>query len=262
MNYLYFCNMNKLLLSIFPGIDMLGMGFEQHGFCVVRSPDLITGGDIRNFTPPSGVFDGVFGGPPCQDFSALNRNPTGYGLEMLKEFCRVVASAKPLWFLCENVARFPSFEIEGYTQQRFELDLAWFSEFSRCRHFIFGSQSGKLLNPIKKNKRNVSGGAVTGNDSRSFSACCEIQGFSKKIDLPFFSLSGKKQAVANGVPLQLSNYIAKLILKDYYGDKINNIPDKKNVRRCVCGCGRIVYGRAKYHNAACRKRAQRQRAKL
>lgn len=184
---------HKLLLSVFPGIDMLGMGFENNGFCVVRSPDLITGGNIRNFTPPTGVFDGVFGGPPCQDFSALNRNPTGYGQLMLNEYRRVVATARPAWFLCENVARFPSFEIEGYTQQRFELDLSWFSEFSRCRHFIFGSLSGKLLNPIKKIRRQVSGGAVTGNDTRSFSACCEIQGLPKEFNLPFFSLEGKKK---------------------------------------------------------------------
>lgn len=252
---------HKLLLSVFPGIDMLGMGFENNGFCVVRSPDLITGGNIRNFTPPTGVFDGVFGGPPCQDFSALNRNPTGYGQLMLNEYRRVVATARPAWFLCENVARFPSFEIEGYTQQRFELDLSWFSEFSRCRHFIFGSLSGKLLNPIKKIRRQVSGGAVTGNDTRSFSACCEIQGLPKEFNLPFFSLEGKKKAVANGVPLQMGLYISGLILKDFYNETKKREPHTKN-RRCACGCGRIVYGRAKYHNPSCRKRAQRQREKV
>lgn len=253
---------HKLLLSLFPGIDMLGMGFEKNGFCVVRSPDLIFGGDIRNFNPSSGVFNGVFGGPPCQDFSALNRNPSGYGQLMLDEFRRVVTLARPDWFLCENVARFPSFDIEGYTQQRFDLDLAWFSEFSRCRHFIFGSLSGQLLNPIKRIKNKVSGGAVTGNDDRSFSACCEIQGLPMDFDLPFFSLKGKKQAVANGVPLQMGLYISRLILKDFYGETAKPESQEKDLRRCACGCGRVVYGRARYSGSTCRKRAQRQREKI
>lgn len=33
----------QVILSIFPGIDLLGKGFEEQGFCVVRGPDLITG---------------------------------------------------------------------------------------------------------------------------------------------------------------------------------------------------------------------------
>lgn len=254
--------MNKLVLSVFPGIDMLGMGFEENGFCVVRSPDLITGGDIRNFNPPAGAFGGVIGGSPCQDFSALNRNPTGYGHEMIKEYCRVVDSSQPEWFLFENVARFPNFKIQNYIQQRFELDLSWFTEFSRNRHFIFGSRSGQMLNPMKKKKPAVSGGAVVGNDSRSFRACCEIQGLPPDFDIPFFSHAGKKQAIANGVPLPLSRYLAELILKDFYGESFKStIPAVNNQRRCKCGCGRVVYGRAKYHGATCRKRAQRQRDK-
>jgi len=45
----------------FPGIGMLDRGFEDVGFCVVRGPDLIWGGDIRNFHPPAGRFAGVIG---------------------------------------------------------------------------------------------------------------------------------------------------------------------------------------------------------
>jgi hypothetical protein len=30
-----------LVLSLFPGIDLFGRGFEAAGFCVVRGPDLI-----------------------------------------------------------------------------------------------------------------------------------------------------------------------------------------------------------------------------
>jgi len=59
----------QVLLSLFPGIDLLGRAFEEHGFCIVRGPDLLWGGDIRAFHPPPGRFDGVVGGPPCQTFS-------------------------------------------------------------------------------------------------------------------------------------------------------------------------------------------------
>lgn len=56
----------SLVLSLFPGIGLLDMAFCEEGFCVVRGPDLLWGGDIRKFHPPAGRFDGVIGGPPCQ----------------------------------------------------------------------------------------------------------------------------------------------------------------------------------------------------
>ena len=62
--------MNELVLSLFPGIGILDKGFEEAGFCIVRGPDLIWGGDIRKFHPPVDVFHGVIGGPPCQEFSS------------------------------------------------------------------------------------------------------------------------------------------------------------------------------------------------
>jgi DNA (cytosine-5)-methyltransferase 1 len=237
----------------------LGAGFEDNGFCVVRGGDKITGGDIANFKPPAGAFAGVFGGPPCQDFSALNRHPGTYGHEMLNEYCRVVSESRPDWFLFENVARAPSFTILGYTQQRFALDLAWFNGYSRLRHFVFGSLSGVLLNPMISVTNKTNGGAVVGNDSRSFRACCDIQGLPADFDLPDFNAQAKKQAVANGVPLPMARYLASMIKRDYYG--IGNAEIEGLVhRRCKCGCGRIVVGRSLYAGAACRKRAQRQRS--
>ncbi|MCZ4283102.1 DNA cytosine methyltransferase [Kiloniella laminariae] len=253
---------NKLVLSVFPGIDMLGKAFEENGFCIVRGPDLITGGDIRKFFPPANVFQGVIGGPPCQDFSALNRSPGRYGYEMLDEYVRVIMSVSPDWFLFENVARAPNFDIKGYSQQRFALDLGWFSEFSRLRHFVFGSKSGQLLDPVKGQNKHIVGGAVLGGDERSFRACCDIQGLPDDFDLPEFTLAAKKQAVANGVPLQLGRYVAGLIAKSLYGDD-SKVPSSNDVvRRCSCGCGRVVVGRASYNSPACRKSAQRQRERL
>lgn len=109
-----------LILSLFPGIDLLGRGFEEYGFCVVQSGDIILGKDIRHFRGLKNKFDGIVGGSPCQDFSLARRSPpTGYGLEMLNEFKRVVLECSPEWFLLENVPNVPKISIEGYQMQRF-----------------------------------------------------------------------------------------------------------------------------------------------
>src|SRR5581483_3105563 len=100
-----------LVLSLFPGIGLLDMAFEQEGFCVVRGPDVLWGGDIRSFHPPSGVFDGVIGGPPCQAFSRLRHlvEHNGYQLaeNLIPEFERCVCEARPTWFVMENVPGAP-----------------------------------------------------------------------------------------------------------------------------------------------------------
>src|SRR4051812_17909323 len=104
-----------LLLSVFPGADLLGRGFEAEGYCVVRGPDLVWGGNIRRFHPPSGHFEGIIGGSPCPDFSSLLRTePSGEGLEMLNEYVRVVDEAQPKWWLHENVPGVPDVAVPGY----------------------------------------------------------------------------------------------------------------------------------------------------
>jgi hypothetical protein len=35
----------------------------------------------------------------------------------------------------------------------------------------------------------------------------------------------------------------------------------KEIRLCICGCGSRVYGRKQYAREACRKKAERERAK-
>src|SRR5437660_11815578 len=87
--------MQGLVLSLFPGIGLLDMAFELEGFCVVRGPDLLWGGDIRRFHPPAGKFDGVIGGPPCQPFTRLRHLIAAKGQQprhpnLIPEFERVV----------------------------------------------------------------------------------------------------------------------------------------------------------------------------
>lgn len=48
-----------LVLSLFPGADLLGRAFEACGFCVVRGPDIVWGSDVRDFRAPAGRFSGV-----------------------------------------------------------------------------------------------------------------------------------------------------------------------------------------------------------
>src|SRR6185503_20744824 len=100
-----------LVLSLFPGIGLLDMAFEEAGFCVVRGPDLLWGGDVRAFHPPAGKFEGVIGGPPCQAFSRLVHIVRAKGQtprpNLIPEYERVVAEAAPAWFLMENVPEAP-----------------------------------------------------------------------------------------------------------------------------------------------------------
>jgi DNA (cytosine-5)-methyltransferase 1 len=98
---------SQLVLSLFPGIGLLDMAFEREGFCVVRGPDLLWGGDVRSFHPPAGRFDGVIGGPPCQAFSQASIGVTARHGNLIPEFERCVAAARPSWWLMENVPEAP-----------------------------------------------------------------------------------------------------------------------------------------------------------
>lgn len=263
---------DELILSIFPGIGLLDRAFEQTGFCVVRGPDILWGGDIRQFNPPSGKFWGIVGGPPCQDFSSLRRSePTGYGLEMLEEFVRVVLEASPEWWLMENVARVPNVtELPGqifpqlshtYVTQRLDINQAWYCDVTRLRHIQFGSKSGRLLNVTRRPVTNVTQPAALASDSRDFKTLCRLQGLPEDFDLPPFLASEKKRAVGNGVPLQLGRALAQAVVDAYYLPKPYQLDfaGKVTEKRCKCGCGRPVTGKALYAGATCRKRAERKR---
>lgn len=106
-------NSSPLVLSLFPGADLLGMAFELEGFCVVRGPDVLLGGDIRQWMSVPGKFDGVIGGPPCQAFSVANLSVGGAaGVtegNLVPEFERIVLESgwPDCWFLMENVPQAP-----------------------------------------------------------------------------------------------------------------------------------------------------------
>lgn len=246
-----------LVLSIFPGIDLLGRGFEQEGYCVVRGPDLIFGGDIRCFHPPAGKFAGVIGGSPCPDFSRARRAPpTGDGVAMLLEFRRVVTEARPSWWLLENVPACPPLPIAGYSLQRIDLDARDVGlDQRRLRHFQFGRRDGSTLicdravtarsRDAKATCMATEGGKVR---RRSFAEFCTLQGLPADFTLPGFTQSARYRAVGNGVPPPMGAMLARAIKSPQAG-----------TRACACGCARPVAGKAVLAGPACRKRAQRVR---
>ena len=138
-----------LVLSLFPGIGLLDMAFELEGFCVVRGPDLLWGGDIRTFHPPAGKFDGVIGGPPCQMFSRLRHINPKCGQKhgnLIPEFERVVAEAIPEGFLMENVEGAPSPSVPGYVVHNELLRDVWVGGVTnRLRRFSLGTPGGLRL---------------------------------------------------------------------------------------------------------------------
>ena len=144
-----------LVLSLFPGIGLLDRAFEEEGFCVVRGPDPLWGGDIHRFHAPEAVFEGVIGGPPCQAFSRMRYiNPLAGGKHgnLIPEYERVVGEARPSWFLMENVPEAPEPVVEGYLVRSLRLNNRWVdggeglgAEQHRLRRFSFGTAGGRAL---------------------------------------------------------------------------------------------------------------------
>jgi len=249
----------SLVLSLFPGIDLLGRGFESEGFAVVRGPDLIFGGDIRTFSVPHGRFDGVIAGSPCQDFSRARRAPaTGDGVAMLAEFCRLVFHARPSWWLLENVAGVPDVMVPGYSHCRIDLDARDCGLHQiRPRVFQFGHAAGMVPIVTRRARAAVdpSRCAMASEFSRphrrGWPEFCELQGLPRDFELPGFTLSARYRAVGNGVPLPMARMIAAAVR-----DARALVPGESV---CRCGCGRIIAGRRELATVACRKRAQRKR---
>ena len=245
--------MNRLVLSLFPGIDLLGRGFEEAGYCVVRGPDLLWGGDIRQFSPPSGVFEGLIAGPPCQEFSvAFQGEVAGYGVEMLAEFKRVVLDARPIWYLMENVPGCPNIFVDGYTHQRVDVRASEFGlKNRRLRHIQFGARDDSVLVLARGRREDeVDKAALASDTITPWSKFVSLQGLPPSFDIPAFTVVGKRRAVGNAVPLPVARALGAAVLNRTCSDE---------VRVCACSCGRVVTGRAVYAGPACRMRVMRRK---
>lgn len=253
-----------LVLSIFPGIDLLGRGFELEGFSIVRGPDLLWGADVRGFHVPAGRFDGIIGGSPCQDFSRARRSaPSGEGVELLEEYCRIVVEGQPRWFLLENVPQVPDVRVDGYSIQRFDLDARECGmRQRRRRHFQFGSRDGRVI----VIRRRFTGRAQSqptclateGSrpDRRTWGDFCELQGLPRDFELPGWPREFKYRAVGNGVPIPMARAIALAIRDAAIAAGAKSVTDRK---LCICGCTRVLKGKQRAATDACRKRLERAR---
>jgi DNA (cytosine-5)-methyltransferase 1 len=236
-----------LVLSLFPGIGLLDMAFEQEGFCVVRGPDVLWGGDVRRFNPPAGVFDGVIGGPPCQAFSQFRYIQPLAGLKhgnLIPEFERCVAEAEPSWFVMENVPAAPAPVVTGYQIHSQCFDNRWLGEIQqRKRRISFGTRSGvelwleEALFESLGYSQSVNGSARlvnvkvggSGKIKRTYTAdgkrhgpgigrltavadMLELQGAPRDwLDECPFTESGKRKMIGNGVPLPMGRAIARAV---------------------------------------------------
>src|SRR5699024_5730066 len=112
-------------VSLFAGAGGMDLGFSEH-FDVVSSNELVPdfAQTLRLNFPDTNIVEGsiegvsahdlnpegkdislVFGGPPCQPFSAAGRHgglndPRG---QMVSEYLRIVDESKPHYFVLENV---------------------------------------------------------------------------------------------------------------------------------------------------------------
>lgn len=230
-----------LVLSLFPGIGMLDMAFEEEGFTVVRGPDVLWGGDIRRFRPPSGMWDGVIGGPPCQSFSALAHVVRAKGHEpkfgnLIPEFERVVAEAHPRWFLMENVPAAPEAVVPGYRVHSFIYNNRWAGGVQhRARRFSFGTPDGRTLTPVRvateveewtpavtgdarltpeSYTRDKPGGGTMPHigPRMPLEEMCRRQGLPDDfLRHSPFTMQAKRQMVGNGVPLSMGRAIARAV---------------------------------------------------
>jgi len=234
-----------LVLSLFPGIGLLDRAFEEEGFCVVRGPDLLWGGDVRTFHPPAGRFDGVIGGPPCQLFSALRHlNPRAgqkHG-NLIPEFERCVAESKPRWFVMENVPDAPSPYVPGWVTRRQLVRDVWVGgATNRLRAIAFGSIDGWSLglemlalcqsdpHPAVCSDARVQPVAIGGSGKRKLipgvartgpaygprmllAEMIRRQGAPAALfsDSPFTE-SAKRKMLGNGVPLPMGRAIAQAV---------------------------------------------------
>jgi len=241
--------MTPLVLSVFPGLGLLDAAFEAEGFCVVRGPDVLWGGDVRRFHPPALVFAGVIGGPPCQTFSRLARMVRSNGLDpgfgdLVPEFCRVVFEAAPRWFLMENLPRATVPHVAGYNVRSVPLDNALTDagdgigeEQQRMRRFDYGTtgpsvdlarylRPAALMSPRRKP-------SVTGTHRAGKVRYYELPDLLRLQGLPAdflrdspLTYRGKRRAIANGVPLPLGRAIAAAVRQANEG-----CDDERHTRR-------------------------------
>lgn len=242
--------MEYVILSLFPGIGLLDMAFEEEwpDACIVRGPDLLWGGDIRRFHVPPGRFDGIIGGPPCQPFSRMANIARAQGFtikpDMIPEFVRVIDEGQPSWWLMENVEAAPVPEIAGYRTSSAFVNNRWIAgedgvggDQNRPRRFTLGTRDGRrllletaaLMSPhfepaVLANGMRQTCVAVGGSGKpkrqiwrvkghhRVLADSLRLQGLPDDFlaEAPF-TVTGKQKVIGNGVPIPMGRAVARAV---------------------------------------------------
>jgi DNA (cytosine-5)-methyltransferase 1 len=222
-----------LVLSLFPGIGLLDLAFEAEGFCVVRGPDLLWGGDIKRFHPSAGKFDGVIGGPPCQMFSVMQAAVPQRPVEnLIPEFVRVIEEAQPEWFVMENVPRAPNPAPLGYFIYSHLVNNRWLGEEqNRVRRFWFGARHqminpfsliewATLENPVWEYAVVGGHGGIDhgrqkwGQGTQQIPKMLRLQGLPEGFfEHSPFTIHAQRKMLGNGVPLPMGRAIAKAVTR-------------------------------------------------
>lgn len=249
----------QFILSLFPGLDILGRAFTAAGHTVVRGPDLVTGDRIEDFHGLAGHVGGIIAGPPCQDFSALRRSePSGHGRNMLMELLRVAKECDPTWILVENVPRVPNLRHADQAFQRLDLsDLECGGQQLRRRHWQWWHRDGRPITPFRLVGHTpgevtpavtaTSGPSQPGN----YAELSRRMGLPQPIRPAGWSHRALCKAIGNAVTWPMATTIAAAVSRSIAG--------VVTPRLCACGCGRPAPYFGEQATAACRKRMERRR---
>lgn len=225
-----------LVLSLFPGIGLLDMAFEEEGFCVVRGPDVLWGGDIRRFHIEMERFEGVIGSPPCQPHSPLAQFGTTQVEDLTGEFWRIVDEGWPDFYVTENVATAPIVDHESYAVSSIVVNNRWFGGIQQRKRRVtvalWRGERGtrpldlkKLLSaecvalePTEHVLTVTSAHQGNGRNPNRKIQRVTVQEATRYQGLPddFLARSpltaaGKLKAIANGVPLPMGRAIARSV---------------------------------------------------
>ncbi len=240
----------KVFLSLFRGIGLADRAAEEvfPDACLVCGPDIIWGGDVKRFHVPAGVFDGVFGGPPCQCWSRLVHmvrkvhGEVSIAENLIPEFERVVSEAQPRWFLMENAPDSPPPVVPGYQVHSQLINNRWFwAEQNRVRRISFGTPDGRRLDleadafaleparwehTVLSSSRTVAIALDRNHKPKQGVGVCKprttadmlrLQGFPGDMldDCPLTD-SGKKKVIANGWPLPMGRAVFRAVRRAMY----------------------------------------------
>lgn len=238
------------MLSLFPGLDFLGIAFGIEGYCVVHGPDPVWGSRIQDWVPPAGRFDGIIGGPPCQVHSEMRflnlRSGSGVG-DMVPEFVRCILAAVPEWFLMENVPtatppKVPGYQIVKRVVQALDVpsEGGWIgAEARRKRAFWFGfrnpaqrvfgrfyiEKSVVRIEPSRVKSAVLAGhGPAIGQRRNGITTlplpeAARLQGLDPSLlpGLPYRAEALRK-LIGNGVPVALGRAVARGVIRATVGD--------------------------------------------